>query len=98
MIRMTWMSAPAGSFGPGSADVRPGHRSGLGTGLPTGTVTRTAACPAVLPLHAVHGTAVFAVRLRPDTRQQVARDGMTEQTFQNFGTTLGIHSSGRPQS
>ena len=38
-----------------------------------------------------------AVRVRPTARQAIGNDVITN-SFQNNGTTLGIHSSGRPQS
>jgi hypothetical protein len=94
MISMTWMNAPADLLGRGSFDVRPAS----GAGLCTGT-----AVPCAQPQHdAAPGTGVFAggtaVRLRPVTRKQIAPLGMTTTTFMNNGTTLGIHSSRRPQS
>jgi hypothetical protein len=41
---------------------------------------------------------VGVVRLRPGTRQPIGHDVVTKQSFENNGTTLGNHSSRRPQS
>ena len=93
MISSTWTQAPADLLGLGGVDVRPAY----GTGLPSGFADR-----AVAPIPTVQGTGLSAVgtaiRLRPATRQAIGHDVVTEKFFDNNGTTLGIHSSRRPQS
>jgi hypothetical protein len=94
MISTTWTKAPADLLGLGGLDVRPAYGPGLGLGLhfaeragaPTATARGTG-------LSAV-GT---AVRVRPVARQAIGHDVITN-SFDNNGTTLGIHSSRRPQS
>jgi hypothetical protein len=90
MISTTWTKAPADLLGLGGLDVRPAHGPGLGlaerAGVPTATAQGTG-------LSAV-GT---AVRTRPVARQAIGHDVITN-SFENNGTTLGIHSSRRPQS
>jgi hypothetical protein len=91
MISTTWTTAPAGPLGLGSLDVRPAYGPGLfgfaaRAGSPTATAQGTG-LPAV-------GT---AVRVRPGVRQVIGQD-VPSTFFQNNGTTLGIHSSRRPQS
>ena len=91
MINMTWSNAPADLLGRGGLDVRPVHGSGL--------------CRyerVVSPIPTPQGTGLSAVgtatRLRPVTRQPFGHDVVTTKSFQNNGTTLGNHSSRRPQS
>jgi hypothetical protein len=91
MITMTWSNAPADLLGLGGLDVRPVHGSGL--------------CRyerVVSPIPTPQGTGLSAVgtatRLRPVTRQAFGHDVVTTKSFQNNGTTLGNHSSRRPQS
>jgi hypothetical protein len=90
MISTTWTKAPADLLGLGSLDVRPAYGPGQcfaeRAGAPTATAQGTG-------LSAV-GT---AVRVRPVVRQAIGHDVITN-SFQNDGTTLGIHSSRRPQS
>ena len=90
MISTTWTKAPADLLGLGGLDVRPAYGPGLGfaerAGAPTVTAQGTG-------LSAV-GT---AVRVRPVARQAIGHDVITN-SFENNGTTLGIHSSRRPQS
>ncbi len=95
-IGITPTCAPAGFLGLGSADARPYAAVGAavrpdlarrraavqGTGLPLG---------GVVPATALDGTAAVA------TASLAHRTGM-KNFAQNDGTTLGIHSSGRPQS
>ncbi|SNR75052.1 hypothetical protein [Blastococcus mobilis] len=93
MISTTWMKAPADLLGLGGFDVRPVYGPGLCGGraeravAPIATRQRTD-LPAV-------GT---ALRVRPVTRQAVGHDVVIKNFFDNNGTTLGIHSSRRPQS
>jgi hypothetical protein len=95
MISTTWTTAPAGPLGLGSLDVRPAYGPGLfgfaaRAGSPTATAQGTG-LPAV-------GT---GVRVRPGARQvigQVIGQDVRSTSLQNNGTTLGIHSSRRPQS
>ena len=91
MINMTWSNTPAGLLGLGGLDVRPVHGSGL--------------CRyerVVSPIPTPQGTGLSAVgtatRLRPVTRQAFGHDVVTTKSFENNGTTLGNHSSRRPQS
>ena len=90
MISTTWTKAPADLLGLGSLDVRPAYGPGQcfaeRAGAPTATAQGTG-------LSAV-GT---AVRVRPVARQAIGHDVITN-SFDNNGTTLGIHSSRRPQS
>ena len=96
MISMTWTKAPADLLGLGGFDACATYASVAGDGSPV----RLAA-----PLG---GTAPFAgtrlpsgggvVRLRPLTGQAIRHDVVSTKTFENNGTTLGIHSSRRPQS
>jgi hypothetical protein len=97
MISTTWTKAPADLLGTGGIDVRPAHGPGLCGGSADLAVARTAA-----PNAPVQGTGLptgsAAVRLRPVTRQSIGDVVVTEQAFDNNGTTLWIHSSRRPQS
>ncbi len=93
MISMTWMKAPADLLGLGGFDVRPVYGPGLCSGL---------AERAVAPIAIRQGTGLPAVgtalRVRPVTRQAIGHGVVTTKSFENNGTTLGIHSSRRPQS
>ena len=97
MINMTWTKAPADLLGLGGFDVRPAFGPGLCSGS-----AETVAVHIAAPTAPVQGTGLpaagTAVRLRPVTGQAIGHDVMTQQTFENNGTTLGIHSSRRPQS
>jgi hypothetical protein len=97
MISMTPTFAPADSLGLGGFDVRPAYGPGLCSGSAEPVAVRIAA-----PTAPVQGTGLpagsTAVRLRPVTRQAIRHDVVTEKTFEKNGTTLGIHSSRRPQS
>jgi hypothetical protein len=92
MISMTWTTPPADLLGLGGSDVRPVY----GPGLCSGFAERPAA-----PIAPAQGTGLFAVgtavRPRPVTGQVIGHDVVTS-SFENNGTTLGIHSSRRPQS
>ena len=98
MISMTWSNAPADFLGLGDFDVRPAY----GPGLCSGRAER-----AIAPFAPAQGTGLpavgTAVRLRPVTGQAIGHDVIAQsdvitQSFENNGTTLGIHSSRRPQS
>ena len=103
MTTSTRTSAPAGVLGRGSADVR--RYSGVvrplaepvpGIGLPAAAFagdTRTTGDD-VARLRALHGT-VGAVA---GTDAPAAPKFTAQQSTQNDGTTLGIHTPGRPQS
>jgi hypothetical protein len=97
MISMTWTKAPADLLGLGGFDVRPAFGPGLCSGSAEPVAVHIAA-----PTAPVQGTGLpaagTAVRLRPVTGQVIGHDVVTQQTFENNGTTLGIHSSRRPQS
>jgi len=97
--------APAGVLGLGSADacrypavgaaVRPDldrRRAAVqGTGVPIGMVVAGTAITSTAIGTASAGTALGAAALFP-------RTAGTQHFAQNDGTTLGIHSSRRPQS
>ncbi len=97
MTSMTFTKAPADLLGLGGFDVRPAYGPGLCSGFAELVAVHIAA-----PTAPVQGTGLpagsTAVRLRPVTRQAIGHGVVTEQTFENNGTTLGIHSSRRPQS
>ena len=99
MISTTWMKAPVDLLGMGGLDVRPAFGPGLCSGSAELVAVHTAA-----PTAPVQGTGLpagsTAVRLRPVTRRPIGHDVVTTDytTFENNGTTLGNHSSGRPQS
>jgi len=82
MISMTWTAAPAGYFGLGGSDV----------------------CPQIDPRpQTVQGTAVPFARDRkvfvPAGGERLVEGFRIHNCIApNDGTTLGIHSSGRPQS
>ena len=96
MISMTWTKAPADLLGQGGFDERPAD----GPGLCSGSDDRVAVYSAA-PDAPVQGTGLpagsTAVRLRPVTAPAIGHDVVTKN-FENNGTTLGIHSSRRPQS
>ncbi len=97
MISMTPTFAPADLLGPGGLDVRPAYGPGLCSGSADIVAVHIAA-----PTAPVQGTGLPAgstgIRLRTVTRQAIGHDVVTENVFENNGTTLGIHSSRRPQS
>ncbi|SOD93528.1 hypothetical protein [Blastococcus haudaquaticus] len=101
MISTMWTKAPADLLGTGGLDVRPVFGPGLCTGSLENPALRIAA-----PFAPVQGTglpaAAIALRLRPATRRPIGHDVVNpayeSTTFDNNGTTLGIHSSRRPQS
>ncbi len=96
MISTTPTSAPADLLGLGALDVRPVYGPGLCTGF-----TELAAVHIAAPIAPAQGTGLptggTAVRLRSVTRQPIGAVVVTK-TFENNGTTLGNHSSRRPQS
>ena len=96
MISTMWTKAPADLLGLGSLDARPAYGPGLCSAGADLLVARTAA-----PTAPLQGTGLptggTAVRLRPVTRQLIGAVVVTK-TFENNGTTLGNHSSRRPQS
>jgi len=95
MISRTTVT-PADLLGMGGNDVRPAYGPGRYSGFSELDALHMAA-----PTAPVQGTGVpaagTAVRLRAVTRQPIG-DAVVTTTFQNNGTTLGIHSSRRPQS
>ena len=97
MTSVTWTNAPADLLGLGGLDVRPAYSTGLCSGGADLLAARTAA-----PTAPVQGTGLptggTAVRLRPVTRQPIGAVVVTTTFVENNGTTLGNHSSGRPQS
>ena len=103
MTKNTWTFVPAGVLGQGIADVRPYPGVVVcptpvavrGTGLPTvGSTADVRTGGDVARLRSRHGAvAVLARTHEPATAQFI------DQKFaQNDGTTLGIHTPGRPQS
>jgi hypothetical protein len=97
MISMTATFAPADLLGLGGSDLRPAFGPGLCSGSAELVAVHIAA-----PTAPVQGTGLpagsTAVRLRPVTAPAIGHDVVTTKTFENNGTTLGIHSSRRPQS
>ncbi len=97
MISMTWTKAPADLLGLGGFDARPAQGAGLCSGF-----TELAAVHIAAPTVPAQGTGLpagsAAVRLRPVTRPAFGHGVVTTKSFENTGTTLGIHSSRRPQS
>jgi hypothetical protein len=100
MISMTPTRAPADLLGLGDLDVRPVYGPGLCAGLAERAVAPIAAFTAPS-----QGTGLpagsTAVRLRRVTRQPVVVTSagfVHSTTVENNGTTLGYHSSRRPQS
>ena len=96
MINAIPTMAPADLLGLGSLDVRGAYGPRLCSGLADLLAVHTAA-----PTAPAQGTGLptggTAVRLRPVTRQPIGAVVVTK-TFENNGTTLGNHSSRRPQS
>ncbi|SFE65624.1 hypothetical protein [Blastococcus tunisiensis] len=97
MISTTTTWAPADLLGQGGLDVRPVYATGPCAGL-----AERAVAPMTAPTAPSRGTGLptgsASVRLRPDARQAIGHDVVTTNAFDNNGTTLGYHSSGRPQS
>ncbi|TQN41601.1 hypothetical protein FHU33_0970 [Blastococcus colisei] len=97
MISMTWTTASADLLGLGGLDVRPVYGPGL-----CAAVAERAVAPIAAFAAPSQGTGLptggTAVRLRPVTRQAIGHGVVTTKTFENNGTTLGNHSSRRPQS
>jgi hypothetical protein len=94
MISTTWTKAPADLLGLGGLDVRPAYGPGLALGL---HVAERAGAPTATAQGTGLSAVGTAVRVRPVVRQAIGHDVITN-SFQNNGTTLGIHSSRRPQS
>ncbi len=84
MTSMTWSAAPAGFLGLGGSDVRADE------------------CALALSAFSLFGTAGADARPRPVAVHVVPAERQPRiaptYTAQNDGTTLGIHSPGRPQS
>ena len=97
MISMTWTKAPADLLGLGGLDVRAVHGPRL-----CGDSAELVAVHIAAPTAPVQGTGLpagsTAVRLRPVTGQAIGHDVVIKNFFDNNGTTLGSHSSRRPQS
>lgn len=103
MNSMTTTWAPADLLGQGGFDVRPAYGAGLCSGSADLVAVQIAA-----PTAPVEGTGLpagsTAVRLRPVTARAIGHDVVTSDgadygtAFENNGTTLGNHSSRRPQS
>lgn len=97
MISMTWTKAPADLLGLGGSDVRPAFGPGLCSGSDDLVAVYSAAPNAPVQRTGLPAGST-AVRLRPVTAPAIGHDVVTTTTFENNGTTLGIHSSRRPQS
>ena len=104
MTKTSWTSAPAGMLGQRVADVRPypgvvvcpTAGPARGAGLPTGGFTaevRGMTRDGIARLRPLTSAAV----LEP-THAPAAQKFIAQQSTQNDGTTLGIHTPGRPQS
>jgi hypothetical protein len=105
MTKTTWTFAPAGVLGQGIADVRPYPGvvvcptvdSVRGTGLPAGAFA--AEVPGVFRADAARlRTLPGQVAVLARTDAPTAQKFIAQQSTQNDGTTLGIHTPGRPQS
>ena len=103
MTKTMWTFAPAGVLGQGSADVRPypgvvvcpTPLAAWGTGLPTvGVLADERAGADVARIRPLNGSVAVPARIRETATQHF----IDQQFAQNDGTTLGIHSPGRPQS
>ncbi|MFD2090447.1 hypothetical protein [Blastococcus deserti] len=96
MISTTPTMAPADLLGRGGFHVRSASGAGFCSGYAEPAAAHTAA-----PIAPVQGTGLptgsTADRVRLVTRQSIG-DVVVTTTFENTGTTLGIHSSRRPQS
>jgi hypothetical protein len=100
MTKTMWTFAPAGVLGQGLADVRP--YPGVVV-CPTPDAVRGTGLPAVGFAADARVTEGDVARLRPvavlaRTHAPAAQKFDAQQSTQNDGTTLGIHSRGRPQS
>ena len=105
MTKTTWTFAPAGVLGQGLADVRPypgvvvcpAPAAVQGAGLPAGGFAadvRGMTSDEIARLRP--GTGSVAVLAR--TSAPSAQNFIAQQSTQNDGTALGIHTPGRPQS
>jgi hypothetical protein len=108
MTTTTWTSAPAGVLGQGSVDVRPYPGVVVcptpdavhGSGLPAGgfaAEVRDMTGDDTARLRPLSGSAALVTR-EPFAARFTAQKFIDQQSTQNDGTTLGIHSPGRPQS
>ena len=109
MTTTTWTFVPAGMLGQGNADVRP--YAGVvvcptvepvrGTGLPIGdsaAEARGMTRDRVARLRSLTSAAVLKSAHAPAAQKFSADIFAAQQSTQNDGTTLGIHTPGRPQS
>jgi hypothetical protein len=103
MTKNTWTIVPAGVLGQGSADVRPypgvvvcpTPDAVRGTGLPTvGLAADVRTGGDVARLRPLNG----AVAVQAHTHEPATAQFIDQKFAQNDGTTLGIHTPGRPQS
>ena len=102
MITTTWTAPSADVLGLGGADVRTGGLSMSGSAAPLqGTGLSAAGCGLATAMSAptaAAGTDAFGVT--PVAVKRRAHECFLAPTYlpTNDGTTLGIHSPGRPQS
>jgi hypothetical protein len=104
MTKTMWTFIPAGVLGSGSVDVRPYPGVVVcptpvavqGTGLPAVGVVADAQTTGadVARLRSLTGSVAVQARTHEPATQQY----IDQKFAQNDGTTLGIHSPGRPQS
>ena len=104
MTKTMWTFAPAGVLGSGSVDVRPypgvvvcpTPDAVRGTGLPVVGLAADARVPGAdaARLRSLNGSVAVQARTHEPATQQY----IDQKFAQNDGTTLGIHSPGRPQS
>jgi hypothetical protein len=92
MTKNTWTVVPAGVLGQGSADVRP--YPGVVV-CPTPDAVRGTGLPTV-GFGADVRTGGGVARLR--THEPATAQLIDQKLAQNVGTTLGIHTPGRPRS
>ena len=104
MTKTTWTFVPAGMLGQGNADARPypgvvvcpTAEPVRGTGAPIGGFTaedRGMTRDGIARLRPLTAAAGLERTDAPAAQKLIAH-----QSTQNDGTTLGIHSPGRPQS
>ena len=96
MISTTWTMSPADLLGLGNADVcvSPAPVMDAGSAVRPGAPFAVTAQFGGTRVPVAGG----AIRLRPVLRQVIGHDVVTKKSFENNGTTLGIHSSRRPKS
>ncbi|NEK85309.1 hypothetical protein GCU60_05970 [Blastococcus saxobsidens] len=99
MITTTWLAPSADLLGLGGADVRTSGSTMSGAAAPfQGTGLPAVACRRTAPVTAATGTNALVTGRRRVHEPLVERFLAPTYLPTNDGTTLGIHSPGRPQS